>query len=451
MRVIDDLKPASRRVRRSERSHVVRVRKSIETQGYVDPVLITVDGEVIDGHIRVEAARLAGLTEITCIVVDHLSDQEIRALRITLNRLQEKGAWDLDELKLEFQDLMAIDFPLELTGFEVPEIDLVLAGDDDLTPCDEIDAKANAIPDLEADELAISKLGDIWQLGPHQILCGDARDQDAYTQLLSGVGAQAVITDPPFNVPIKGHAGGKGKIQHSEFVMASGEMSSEEFTVFLTDSLRLSASALMDGGLLYSFIDWRHLREILAAIDALGLTLINLVVWAKSNGGMGSFYRSRHELIFVLKKGSAPHRNNVELGRHGRNRTNVWEYPGVNSLDPKRRADLELHPTVKPAEMIADAILDCTAQGDIVLDPFLGSGTTLIAAEKTGRSCYAMELDPRYVDVAVRRWQAFTGSQAHHAETGLSFAKMTELRRSPVPLLPPPTPAGTDVAEAGDE
>jgi DNA modification methylase len=383
--------------------------------------------------------------------VDHLSDDDTRALRIALNRLQEKGAWDLDALKLEFEGLLELDFPLEITGFEVPEIDLVLAGDSQFASCGTLDAVANAIPDLEAGVSTVSRVGDLWQLGSHRVLCGDARDEEAYATFLAGSRAQAVITDPPFNVPIKGHVGGKGKIQHAEFVMASGEMSSEEFVAFLMASLRLSASALTDGGLLYCFMDWRHLREILAAVDALGLTLINLVVWVKPNGGMGSFYRSRHELILVLKKGSTSHRNNVELGRHGRNRTNVWEYAGVNSLDPDRRADLEIHPTVKPVEMIADAILDCTARGEIVLDPFLGSGTSVIAAEKIGRVCFGIELDPRYVDVAIRRWEAFTGKEARHAETGLSFAKMEALRRSPVPLLPPPAPVDPDDREAGDE
>ena len=242
-----------------------------------------------------------------------------------------------------------------------------------------------------------------------------------------------VFTDPPYNVPIEGHATGLGSIHHRPFAMATGEMSQPAFAVFLARTLRNHAAFCRGGALLYACIDWRHTVELLAAAREADAELQNLCVWVKDNGGMGSLYRSQHELVFVFKTGSGPHRNNVQLGRFGRNRSNVWRYPGVNSFSRKTEEGnlLALHPTVKPVGMVADAILDCTARGDIVLDGFLGSGTTLIAAERTGRRCFGVELDPAYVDTIVKRWQRLSGGKAQHPESGRSF---DDLARDPEPL-----------------
>jgi DNA modification methylase len=450
-RLIASLLPASRRVRKIERRHVAETKISMERFGQVHPILITGKGEIIDGHIRVEAARMAGLEMVPCLVVDHLSPEELRLLRLALNRIQERGTWDLEALKVEFLELRELEIPLNVTGFEVAEIDLVILDDLETTRGAELDPEANHVPEVGTDREPVAREGDFFHLGPHRTFCGDARDPQSYATLLGAEKPVMVFTDPPYNVPINGHVVGKGAIKHPEFVMASGEMSPEAFTAFLRSFLASAAAGLVDGGLLYCCIDWRHLPELQAAIRAVGLTVLNLCVWVKDNAGMGSFYRSQHELVFVLKKGEAPHINNVQLGRFGRSRSNVWHYAGVNSLDPERRAEASLHPTVKPCEMVADVILDATGQGDIILDPFLGSGTTLIAAEKTGRRCRGIELDPRYLDVTVQRWQELTGKEAIHAASGLTFTQLEDLRRTPTPLLPPPSSCGDGNQEASDD
>ena len=259
------------------------------------------------------------------------------------------------------------------------------------------------------------------------ITCGDATDPEVYRILLNGEKAQMVFTDPPYNVPVNGHICGLGKVQHGEFVMASGEMSEEEFVRFLTDVTANLAAFSCDGSIHYVCMDWRHLGELLAAGRASYSELKNLVVWNKDNGGMGAFYRSKHELVFVFKNGSGPHINNFELGQHGRYRTNVWDYAGVNSLKSERAEELAMHPTVKPVAMVADAMRDCSRRGGIVLDAFSGSGTTIMAAEQTGRRGRAIELDPRYVDVAIRRWQKVTGGKAVKVSSGVSFDDLAAL------------------------
>lgn len=253
------------------------------------------------------------------------------------------------------------------------------------------------------------------------IICGDATDPEVYRTLMGEDRAQMVFTDRPYNVPVNGHICGLGKVQHDEFVMASGEMSEQEFTRFLTTVTTNMASFSTDGSIHYICMDWRHIGELLAAGRASYAELKNLVVWNKDNGGMGAFYRSKHELVFVFKKGSAAHLNNFSLGQHGRYRTNVWDYAGVNSLKADRDEELAMHPTVKPVAMVADAIRDCSKRGGIVLDAFSGSGTTIMAAEQTRRRCRAIELDPRYVDVGIRRWQAETGGTAVLAKSRGSF------------------------------
>jgi DNA modification methylase len=285
---------------------------------------------------------------------------------------------------------------------------------------------ADAIP--ENSSAVVSRLGDLWILGKHQVLCGNALSPADHERLMDGHKANMVFTDPPYNVRISGHASGKGKISHREFVMASGEMTEQEFRQFLTRALGRVAASSRIPAVIYVCIDWRHMGEVLAAGSAAHLDLLNVCVWTKDNAGMGSLYRSQHELVFVFRNGKASHRNNIQLGRFGRSRSNVWNYPGANTFARQTSEGnlLALHPTVKPVALVADAIMDCSSRGERVLDPFLGSGTTVIAAERTGRICHGMELDPIYVDTAVRRWQEFTGKTALHAANGKSFAEMEE-------------------------
>jgi DNA modification methylase len=401
--------------------------------GFNVPVLIDREDGVLAGHARLLAARQLGWTEVPTIGLDHLSPEQARAFTIADNRLAETATWNERLLAETLRDLSLadLDFSLELTGFEMAEIDLRIesltasAEDDDLSADAELPAPAGP---------AISRTGDLWILGRHRLLCASALDEAAYARLLGGKRAAMVFTDPPYNVPIGGHVGGLGAIQHREFAMASGEMSSPEFTTFLRTSLGLAARHSRDGALHFVCMDWRHMPELLAAGAEAYTELKNLCVWAKDNAGMGSLYRSQHELVFVYKAGNGAHRNNVELGRHGRHRSNLWSYPGINTL--RRSSDegdlLALHPTVKPVRLVADAILDCSARGDLVLDPFLGSGTTLIAAERVGRRCAGIELDPLYVDTVIRRWQALTGDTARHAVSGESFEAVESRRDKPV-------------------
>lgn len=376
---------------------------------------VAIDGEncVVTGAHLVEAARRLKLEEIPVIRVSHLSETQIQILRIAHDRIAEEGVWNHVALAEEFRDLLVKlpDFDLSLTGFEVPEIDIILnpvGGDpDDLIPA--------------TDATAVTRKGDLYTLGEHRLYCGDATSPESYQILMGTEKAQVVFTDAPYNVKIGGHVGNSGKIKHREFLEAAGEMSPDRFTEFLGQAHKLMAEYSQEGAIIFSCMDWRHLTEITSAATMAGLDLQNLCVWVKDNGGMGSLYRSRHELVFVFKKGDAKHINNIQLGKYGRYRTNVWEYPGVNSFGGGRMKELAMHPTVKPLALVADAIKDCSTSGGIALDPFGGSGTTLIAAEKTSRQARLIELDPFYCDVIIRRWQALTGMSAVNAATGLTF------------------------------
>jgi hypothetical protein len=368
------------------------------------------------------AAGGLGLSEVPTVRLDHLTPAQARAFVIADNRLAEIATWDDRLLAEQLRDLSlsGVDFDIEVTGFEVGEIDLRIAALED-TPAPGEDP-ADVLPE-PATGPAVSKIGDLWLLDRNRVLCGDALDRAALTALMGEEQAAMAFTDPPYNVPIDGHASGLGAIRHRPFPMASGEMSTAQFTGFLTRVLHNLTAFSGAGSLHYLCMDWRHLEELLAAGRAAYGELKNLCVWVKDNAGMGSLYRSQHELVLVFKQHGGPHRNNVQLGRFGRNRTNVWHYPGVNSFARQTEEGnlLALHPTVKPVALVADAILDGTAPGDIVLDAFLGSGTTLVAAERTGRRCCGLELDPGYVDTAIRRWQRLTGGKARHAASGHSF------------------------------
>src|SRR5262249_27414478 len=347
---------------------------------------------------------------------------QAKAFMIADNRLTETSVWGdmLLAESLKELSLLDLDFNLEATGFDVGEIDLrieglTIHGQGESDPADEV-------PPIKP-AASVSSTGDLWLLGRHRVYCGNSLEAEAYAALMQGERAALAFSDPPYNVKIDGHASGNGAIRHRDFPMASGEMDEAQFTAFLTTACKLLASHSIDGAIHYVCMDWRHIGELLTAGREVYSELKNVCVWAKHNAGMGSFYRSQHELVFVFKHGHAAHRNNIQLGQYGRNRTNVWTYRGTNSFGHGTEEGnlLALHPTVKPVGLVADAIMDCSARGDIILDAFLGSGSTVIAAERTGRRCYGLELDPLYVDVIIRRWQAFTGEKAKHAATGKNF------------------------------
>jgi DNA modification methylase len=356
------------------------------------------------------------------VCLDHLTPAQARAFMIADNKLAEIATWDDRLLAEQLKELSVsgLDFNIEVTGFEMGEIDLRIASLDD--PIEAADDPADVVPEVPPGP-PLSKIGEAWILNGHRILCGNALDAAAFAVLMGEARAAMIFTDPPYNVPIDGHASGLGAIHHRPFPMASGEMGRSEFTAFLGEVCRNLAAFSVAGSIHFICMDWRHAEELLAAGRGVYGELKNLCVWVKDNGGMGSLYRSQHELVFVFKHGRNEHRNNVQLGRFGRNRSNVWRYPGANSFARcGEEGNLSaLHPTVKPAAMVADAILDCSARGDIVLDAFGGSGTTVIAAERTGRRCCGLELDPAYVDTIVRRWQKLTGGSARHAASGRSF------------------------------
>ena len=421
-RPIDDIKSDPANPRLHSKSQIRKLAKSIDTFGFNVPIPIDPELNVVCGHGRLAACRTLGLAEVPTLCLDHLSLAQLRAFRIADNRLSELAVWDDELLGQQLKDLsvLGLDFDLEATGFDMGEIDLRIASLEGLAKPD--DDPADALPEPQTGP-PISKIGDLWHLHRHRLLCGSALDPVAFAALMGEERAVMVVTDPPYNVPIDGHASGLGEVHHRPFPMASGEMDGAEFSAFLAGAFRNLAAFSVDGSLHFICMDWRHVEELLAAGRAAYDELKNLCVWVKDNGGMGSLYRSQHELVFVFKHGRNGHRNNVQLGRFGRNRSNVWHYPGANSF--ARRSEegnlLALHPTVKPVAMVADAILDCSARGDIVLDAFLGSGTTLIAAERTGRRCFGTELDAIYADTTIRRWQVLTGGSARHAASGRSF------------------------------
>jgi DNA modification methylase len=421
---VPSIRAYGRRLRKSSNAHQEKLEAPIGAFGLVLPLLVDGEGMLIDGHALFEAAKALGITEVPVVRASHLDEAQVKALRIGLNRLPELNTWDEAALALEFKDLLELDltlnlsFDLSITGFSHPEIDQLIERPKASSMGEDAD---DAVPEVD-NTPAVSRLGDIWQLGDHRSICGDATDHGTYRALLGDERATMSISDVPYNLKIDGHVSKSGR--HREFVMASGEMSRGEFTDFLTRFLQGSTAMVHPGAIQFVFMDWRHMGEVLAAGEACSLELKNLCVWNKGSGAMGSFYRSQHELVFVFKEPNGPHLNNIQLGKFGRTRTNVWDHPGASSL----REELKLHATPKPVTLIAEAIRDCSKRGEIVLDAFAGSGTTLIAAAKTGRRAYVIELDPKFVDVAVRRWEAWSGQLARHAATGLTFAETQAIR-----------------------
>jgi DNA modification methylase len=442
----DRLRPYAGNARTHSRKQLKLIENSIKRFGFTNPILVTDDFEVIAGHGRLQAAKSLGMQLVPIVALSSLSEADKKALIIADNRIAELSNWDRDILAIEYQGLHDLQFDdIEVTGFSLGEIDTILDDASEKKPVGP--GPEDDLPPVVA--APVSRKGDLWILGSHRLLCGDARSDTDYGRLLEGETADLVLTDPPFNCRIDGNVSGLGKVRHDEFAMASGEMSEAEFTSFLSTFLGCAKAHSRDGAILFVFMDWRHLFELTCAGREQGLATKNLIVWAKDNAGMGTFYRSKHELVFVFKKPDGSHINTFELGQHGRYRTNVWEYAGVNTFRTGRLDELAMHPTVKPVAMLADAIRDVTKRGDIVLDPFAGSGSTLIAAEKTGRRARCIEYEPKYCDVIVRRWQAYTGKAAAFEGTDLTFEDFEGARASSAPdHAAKPLPLTNPAAEA---
>ncbi len=410
-----DLKPWANNARTHSKKQIGQIADSIRTFGFTNPVLVDEQNRIMAGHGRVRAAEELGIAAVPCLRFDHMSEDAKRAYVLADNKLALNAGWDEELLAGELGALFAspdLDFDVDVIGFSLAEVEEILTAPEPEEPGNP------AYDHLIEDARRRVKAGDVWQLGVHRLICGDALDAEIVTEVMAGETARMVFSDPPYNVPIDGHVGNSGKVQHREFAMASGEMTVSEFTNFLETAFRNMANCSMDGAIHFLCMDWRHMGEMLAAGEQVYDELKNLIVWAKDNGGMGTFYRSRHELIFAFKIGTAPHLNSFELGQHGRYRTNVWEYRGVNTLRTGRMEELSLHPTAKPVEMIADAIRDVSKREEIVLDLFGGSGSTLIAAEKTGRRARLVELDPIYCDRIIARWEAYARDDAEQLICG---------------------------------
>jgi DNA modification methylase len=414
---VQQVRPYPNNPRIHPRKQIQKLARAIDEFGFLIPILVDDHGTVLAGHARIEAAKQLALPSVPCIRASHLSEAQKRAFTILDNRIATEAAWDFQLLAKEVEFLQTEGIDLTSTGFEIPEIEMIF---------DAVDPSTNNSEDDKTPEIVTNRIvtnpNDLWILGDHLLFCGDARRRESFATLLSGNTAQLVFVDPPYNVRIRGHASGKGRVKHREFAQASGEKTSAQFTKFLEETLGLLAEYSADGAIHFVCSDWRHLDEMLTAGRRVYRELKNLIVWAKSNSGMGSFYRSQHELIFAWKHGCGKHTNNIELGRYGRNRRNVWTYAGVNSFGADRIETLAMHPTVKPVGLVADAIRDCSRRGDLVLDSFGGSGTTLIACERTHRKARLIEIDPVYCDQTIRRWQKLTGRAAMHAVTGAFFA-----------------------------
>lgn len=421
------LKPNAGNARTHSKKQLRQIANSIQAFGFLVPILIDENRQMIAGHGRYQAAELLGIETVPVIEVAGLSETKRRALALADNKIAENAGWDRERLAIELpelSELLVLDgLDISVTGFAAVEIDQLAVDFDE-------DAREDKLDPAWADAEVVSKAGDLWQLGSHRLLCGDARNTDDLARLMDGSRASMAFLDPPYNVRVRDIVG-RGRVQHPEFVMASGELSSDGFVTFLRDALTQATAVSKDGAVHYICMDWRHIGDLIAAGGDVYAAMLNLVAWVKTNAGQGSFYRSQHELIGVFRVGTEPHLNNVELGRHGRSRSNVWHYAGVNAFRAGRLDDLKAHPTVKPVALVAEAMKDVTRRGDVVLDTFGGSGTTLLAAERVGRKAYVLELEPRFVDVAIRRWQAFTKRDVIHEETGLSFEDIATQRAVP--------------------
>src|SRR5215203_5245263 len=426
---VGNLRPYAQNARTHSKKQIKQIARSIERFGFTNPILISDENQIIAGHGRVEAAKLLGIESVPTLRLSHLDDAQRRAYVIADNKLAQNAGWDRDVLAIELQALIDVEFDLELTGFSLAEVDILLDDAKESSPAASAEGEDD-VPPLPDQNSSVTRPGDVWLMDRHRLICGDARSAETVRTLMGEERADLVFTDPPYNVPIDGHVCGLGQTRHREFAMGVGEMSSTAFTAFLTETLGSAAATCRDGAIAFVCMDWRHRGELLKAGETVFSELKNLCVWNKINGGMGSFYRSKHELVFVFKVGTAPHTNTFGLGDTGRYRTNVWDYAGINTFRAERDEELSMHPTVKPVALVADAIRDCSKRGETVLDPFGGSGTTLIAAEKTGRLARLIEFDPVYCDQIIQRFEKLTGKQARLAITGESFEDIAEERRA---------------------
>lgn len=418
---IDKIKPYENNARKHDDAQIARIAESMQEFGQIVPILVNKDMQIIAGHARWEAAKRINLKTIAAIRIDHLTKEQVRLYTIADNRLAELATWDEAMLAIEFDFLMeaeldmSLTMPITVTGFNIGEIDF-------FTQKKRKQSTEDIVPPLISNKPVVTRINDMWLMNRHRILCADSKNPENYKLLIGEDTLSAVTMDGPYNIPIDGFASGKGAVKRREFEDGVGEMSSAEFVNFNKLIFENTLPHLKPGGLLYAFMDWRSSHEIISAAKLLNLYHLNTATWAKNVAGMGSFLRSQTEFCHIFRNGEIPHRNNIMLGKNGRNRSNLWEYPSANS-SKEGREQLQNHPTPKPVAMFMDILLDCTKPGDITCDPFLGSGTTLIAAEKTKRICYGLELDSAYMDCIVRRWQELTGKNAIHAQTGLTFSE----------------------------
>lgn len=416
------LKPIEGSPRYHPKSQIRALKKSLQAFGQVLPILIDAENRIISGLALCQVAKELGLAEVMVIRIEHLTEPQIKALMIALNRLGDLSKWDdlaLNAILLDLHEL-DLDFDIEATGFTEIEVELRVQNPDSAEPDD--------APVVVGEGPAVVSPGELWKLGRHLLLCGDALQATSWAALMATEHAAAVVTDPPFNVSIDGHVTGSGKHRHREFAIAAGELSPAEFTDFLKTVMGYAHEWSLPGSVHHWAMDWRHVVEIGSAGQAIFERFLNMAVWAKNRPGMGSYLRSQHELFFIFAKGGAPARNNIQLGRFGRSRSNVWNYPSAASLakTAEEGNPLSFHPTVKPLALICDILLDCTVKGDLVADPFAGSGTTMISCEKLGRKARVMELDPAYCDLIIRRWQHWTGEIAIRVADGVTFGALEE-------------------------
>lgn len=414
------LRPNPANPRRHSEKQIEQLARLIERYGFVVPIIRDDDGLIVAGHGRWRASGRLRLDDVPTIRVRFMSEADRRAFALADNRIAELSDWDEDLLKAELEYLFEEEYDLDLIGFDLGDLDL------GIPPVADGQEDPVELPDAGA--VAISRPGDLWLVGPHRLYCGDSRRAESYEAVLGDTRAAVVFSDPPYGVKVASISG-MGRTKHREFAMMSGEQTSAELTAFLRTVFRNCVRFSADGSIHFHCMDWRHLPQILDAGDGVYSELKQLAVWVKTNAGMGSFYRSAHELVLIYKSGNGSHINNFGLGEKGRYRTNVWTYPGANTFRKGRDEDLQAHPTVKPLAMVIDILRDCSRRGDVALDPFSGSGTTLVAAHRTGRRGAAIEIDPLFVDTGLRRLTAVSGLTPVLAD-GRSFDEVAAERRT---------------------
>lgn len=412
-RALSELRENPHNTKIHPKKQLAQVCRSIRSFGFLTPMLIDATGMILCGHARFAAANELKLDKVPTVCVDHLTEAQRRAFVIADNKCAEGGSWDEEMLAIEFEALLTLGAEFEIidTGFTIGEVDTIIEKQHKPSAPTEPPFVPNRVD-------AVCRPGDLWVMGGHRLFVGDALDASSYRILLESERAEMVFTDPPYNLQIPDVVSGHGKVRHENFAVACGEMSREQFREFLISAMRPMADFTTDGSIHYICMDWRQIELLIGAGREVYSELKAICVWDKQSGGMGSLYRGRHELVAVFKAGTARHTNNVQLGANGRNRTNIWSYPGMSSFGRGRAEKLSWHPTVKNTEMVADAILDCSDPGSIVLDPFAGSGTLAIAAQRTRRRAALIELDPHYCDVILRRFCDATGIEPYNSWTG---------------------------------